>query len=79
MDKGYKAASIRLERTDKGYFSLCKAFQSVTEGVRFHDVFGMPAKKRLKPDAIPTIFPKPGESSQQDLEGQLLKGESEKQ
>ena len=28
----------------------------VTEGVRFRDEMGMPTAKRLKPDAVPTIF-----------------------
>lgn len=28
-----------------------------TEGVRYRDAIGLPTKKRLKPDAIPTIFP----------------------
>ena len=30
----------------------------VTEGVRFRDEMGMPTAKRLKPDAVPTIFPR---------------------
>lgn len=29
----------------------------VTEGVRYRDAIGLPTKKRLKPDAIPTLFP----------------------
>ena len=29
------------------------------EGSRYQDAVGIPAKKRLKPDAIPTIFPNP--------------------
>ena len=28
----------------------------VTEGVRYHDELGVLAQKRLKPDAVPTIF-----------------------
>ena len=28
----------------------------VTEGVRYRDALGVPAQKRLKPDAVPTIF-----------------------
>ena len=28
----------------------------MTEGVHFHDEMGMPTAKRLKPDAVPTIF-----------------------
>ena len=28
----------------------------VTEGVRYRDELGVPAQKRLKPDAVPTIF-----------------------
>ena len=28
-----------------------------TEGSRYRDEVGIPAKKRLKPDAVPTIFP----------------------
>ena len=28
----------------------------VTEGVRFRDEMGIPTLKRLKPDAVPTIF-----------------------
>ena len=28
-----------------------------TEGVRYHDTIRLPTKKRLKPGAIPTIFP----------------------
>ena len=31
----------------------------VTEGVRYRDAIGIPAKKCLKPGAIPTIFYKP--------------------
>ena len=56
----------------KGIFLCAKHFEAncfVTEGVRFRDAFGMPAKKRLKPDAIPTIFPKPGDSSKQVTPG----------
>ena len=30
----------------------------ITEGVRFRDKMGIPALKRLKPDAVPTIFAK---------------------
>ena len=29
----------------------------VTEGARYRDAMGLPTKKRLKSDAIPTIFP----------------------
>ena len=29
-----------------------------TEGTQYRDAFGIPAQKRLKPDAVPTIFPK---------------------
>ena len=29
----------------------------MTEGSRYRDEARMPAKKRLKPDAVPTIFP----------------------
>ena len=28
----------------------------ITEGIRFRDELGMPTAKRLKPDAVPTIF-----------------------
>ena len=28
------------------------------EGIRYRDAVGIPAKKRLKPDALPTIFPR---------------------
>ena len=28
----------------------------MTEGVRFRDALGIPAQKRLKADAVPTIF-----------------------
>ena len=28
----------------------------ITEGVRFRDDLGMPTAKRLKPDAVPTLF-----------------------
>ena len=31
----------------------------ITEGVWYRDAVGIPAKKQLKPNAIPTIFPKP--------------------
>ena len=34
----------------------------ITEGVRFRDAVGIPAKKRLKPNAIPTIFPRSDDS-----------------
>ena len=69
--------AIKLHRSGwkgptKGTFLCAKHFETnffVTEGVRFRDVFGMPAKKRLKPDTIPTIFPKPGDSSQQVTPG----------
>ena len=41
-------------------FLLCsKHFKEdcfVTEGVRYRDALGVPAQKRLKPDAVPTIF-----------------------
>ena len=38
----------------------------ITEGVAYHDAVGIPTKKQLKPNAIPTIFPKPdGGNSQQ--------------
>ena len=44
------------------YSVLCsKHFETdcfVAEGSRYRDEMGIPAKKRLKPDAIPTIFPK---------------------
>ena len=29
-----------------------------TEGSLYRDTFGIPAQKRLKPDAVPTVFPK---------------------
>ena len=29
----------------------------MTEGSHYRDEVGIPAKKRLKPDAVPTIFP----------------------
>ena len=31
----------------------------VTEGSCYRDEVGLPTKKRLKPDAVPTIFPRP--------------------
>ena len=31
----------------------------VVEGVRYREAMGIPAQKRLKPNAIPTIFPRP--------------------
>ena len=34
------------------------------EGSRYRDKFGIPSKKRLKPDAVPTIFPKPTHGSE---------------
>ena len=30
----------------------------VTEGVRYREAMGVPTMKRLKPDAVPTIFPR---------------------
>ena len=42
-------------------FLCCKHFEPdcfVTEGVRYCNAVGIPAKKWLKPNAIPTIFPK---------------------
>ena len=30
----------------------------VTEGVRYRESMGVPALKRLKPDAVPTLFPR---------------------
>lgn len=45
------------------YSLLCsKHFEAdcfVTEGSRYRDEVGLPTKKRLKPDAVPTIFPRP--------------------
>ena len=29
-----------------------------TEGIRYRDALGLPVKKRLKPGALPTIFPR---------------------
>ena len=29
----------------------------ITEGVRYRELMGVPALKRLKPDAVPTLFP----------------------
>ena len=44
------------------YSLLCsKHFEPdcfVTEGSRYRDEVGIPTKKRLKPDAVPTIFPR---------------------
>ena len=44
------------------YSVLCsKHFEAdcyALEGSRYRDAVGIPAKKRLKPDAVPTIFPK---------------------
>ena len=37
----------------------------ITEGVRYRDAVGIPAKKRLKPNSIPTIFHKPDGGSSQ--------------
>ena len=54
------------ERTGYGpskYSLLCsKHFEAdcfVTEGSRYRDEVGLPTKKRLKPDAVLTIFPHP--------------------
>jgi len=33
----------------------------VIEGQRYHDECGIPAQKCLKPDTVPTIFPKPSD------------------
>ena len=52
----------------------------ITEGVRYRDAVGIPAKKRLKPNAIPTIFPKPnGGSSQPTTPSQRPASERRKQ
>ena len=59
--------AVKLQRAGwKGptaYSVLCsKHFEAdcfITEGVRYRDAVGLPAKKQLKPNAIPTIFPKP--------------------
>ena len=40
-----------------------------TEGVQYCDTDGIPAKKQLKPNAIPTIFPKPNGGSSQPTTG----------
>ena len=44
------------------YSMLCsKHFEPecfVTEGVRYRDAIGLPTKKRLKPDAMSTVFPR---------------------
>lgn len=51
----------------------------ITEGVRYRDAVGIPAKKRLKPNAIPTIFPKPdGGNSQQTTPSQRPASERRK-
>ena len=50
----------------------------ITEGVRFRDAVGIPAKKRLKPTAIPTIFPKPDDSGSSYLTTPLQRPASER-
>ena len=37
----------------------------ITEGIPYRDTVGIPAKKRLKPNSIPTIFHKPDGGSSQ--------------
>ena len=41
----------------------------VVEGIRYREAMGIPAKKRLKPNAFPTIFARPthGESSKSSI------------
>ena len=51
----------------------------ITEGVRFRDAVGIPAKKRLKPNAIPTIFPRSSDSVSSHLTTPLLRPASERQ
>ena len=51
----------------------------ITEGVRFCDAVGIPAKKRLKPSAIPTIFPKSDDNGSSYLTTPLQRPASERQ
>ena len=68
-DDGFRAKwtrAVKLQRAGwKGptaaSFLCSKHFEPdcfITEGVHYCDAVGIPAKKRLKPNAIPTIFPK---------------------
>ena len=63
-----KATASSVERTYSRLRPLFEAFEPdcfMTEGVRYRDAVKIPAKKRLKPNAIPTIFPKPDGGSSQ--------------
>ena len=51
----------------------------ITEEVWYHDTVGIPAKKRLKPNAIPTIFPKPDGDNSQPTSYTFAKTSFEKQ
>ena len=67
-DQGLRAKWIRAVKRQRSNWEgpsahsmLCsKHFEPdsfATEGVRYRDAIGLPTKKRLKPEAIPTIFP----------------------
>ena len=69
-DEGMRAKWVRAVKRQRSNWDgptagslLCsKHFEPhcfATEGSRFRDAVGIPAKKRLKPDAVPTIFPRP--------------------
>ena len=67
QDQGLRAKWIRAVKQQwsnwdgpSAHALLCsKHFEPdyfASEGVRYQDAIGLPMKKRLKPDAIPTIF-----------------------
>ena len=56
-------------------FLCCKHFEPdcfVTEGARYCDAVGIPAKKWIKPNAIPTIFLKSTASAYKHPDKDLL-------
>ena len=65
--------AVKLQRTSwKGPTAYSVLFSKhfeadcfITEGVRYCDAVGLPAKKQIKPHGIPTIFPKPDVGSNQ--------------
>ena len=50
----WEGPSLSLQLCSKHFEDHC----FVTEGVRYREAMGVPTVKRLKPDAVPTIFPR---------------------
>ena len=56
MDKSCQGTEKQLEWPISLLFIHFTADCFISEGVRFRDDLGMPTAKRLKPDAVPTLF-----------------------